>query len=296
MIENPEASSDSTPPIEGDGTTNNVVVISDTHCGCRLALCPPDGIRLDDGGFYYPSSLQVKIYKFWETFWNEFVPDATRGEPYDVIMNGDCIDGTHHHATTQISHNITDQKRIAYELLQPIAEKAENYYHIRGTEAHVGKSAREEEDLAERLEAVPNEYGQFARYDLWKTIGPDRLIHALHHVGTTSSQAYEATAVHKEMIESFVEAARWGREIPDVIVRSHRHRYMMTDIAVQKHGKTAHAISVVTGCWQGKTPFVWKLAGARLSTPQFGGIVIRWAHDELFIRRCIFTVDRSKTV
>jgi hypothetical protein len=50
----------------------------------------------------------------------------------------------------------------------------------------------------------------------------------------------------------------------------------------------------VTPCWQGKTPFVWKIPGGRLSTPQFGGIVIRWA-DELFVRPKVWTVDRSKT-
>ena len=25
----------------------NVVVISDLHCGCQVGLCPPDGVRLD---------------------------------------------------------------------------------------------------------------------------------------------------------------------------------------------------------------------------------------------------------
>lgn len=33
-------------PIE----TNNIVCFSDTHSGCRLALCPPEGVDLDDGG------------------------------------------------------------------------------------------------------------------------------------------------------------------------------------------------------------------------------------------------------
>jgi hypothetical protein len=28
----------------------DVVVVSDTHCGCRLGLCSPDGMPIDDGG------------------------------------------------------------------------------------------------------------------------------------------------------------------------------------------------------------------------------------------------------
>ena len=265
--------------------TNNLVVISDTHSGCRLALVPPQGVKLDDGGEYKPSEFQRGLWGYWRTFWDEFVPEATRGEPFAVVHNGDAIDGVHHNSTTQISHNLEDQQEIAYALLKPIVELCEGrYYHIRGTEAHVGKSAREEEALAKRLNAIPNKEGQYARYDLWKNVG-DRLVHLLHHIGTTGSAAYEATAVHKELIEEYNEAARWDKRVPDCIVRSHRHRNLEITIPTRK-GK---AIAVVTPCWQGKTPFAWKIPGARLSLPQFGGIVIRVAHDEMFVRSYVET-------
>ena len=38
--------------------TNNLVVISDTHSGCRLALVPPQGVKLDDGGDYATHSVR----------------------------------------------------------------------------------------------------------------------------------------------------------------------------------------------------------------------------------------------
>lgn len=278
--------------------TNNLVVISDTHSGCKVALCPPTGAELDDGGTYMPSALQLKLWAYWREFWDVFVPAATRGEPYDVLHNGDAIDGVHHNSTTQISHNLEDQGELAYGLLRPIVDKCKKkgglYYHIRGTEAHVGKSAVEEERLAKRLGAVPNDQKQFARYDLWKMVGP-KLVHALHHVGTTGSAAYEATAVHKELTESYVEAARWGHRPPDVIVRSHRHRAIKIEIPVgDENDSIGTAIACVTGCWQGKTPFAWKIPGARLATPQFGGMVIRYAHGELFTRAFVKTVARSR--
>lgn len=281
---------------------NNLVVISDTHCGCKVALCPPGGVDLDDGGQYHASPLQLKLWKYWRKFWDEFVPEATRGEPYAVIHNGDAIDGVHHHSTTQISHNLTDQKRIAYDVLKPVVDLAEGrYYHIRGTEAHVGKSANEEESLAKELGAIPNNENQYARYDLWKQIGDHHkfLVHCLHHVGSTGSQAYEATAVHKELVESYIEAARYSNQPPAIIVRSHRHRSIETAIPVQLpggEGETSTARAVVTACWQGKTPFAWKIPGARLSTPQFGGLVIRYAHDELFVRSKVWSLDRSPVV
>lgn len=101
-----------------------------------------------------------------------FVPEATHGEPYAVVHNGDAIDGSHHNATTQITQNLTTQADIAYDVLKPVVARCDGrYYHIRGTEAHVGKSGREEEALARRLGAVPNKQGQHARYELRIRIG-----------------------------------------------------------------------------------------------------------------------------
>jgi hypothetical protein len=271
----------------------NLVVVSDLHSGCRLSLCPPEGARLDDGGTYLPSPFQRKLWKYWRIFWDEFVPEATRKEPYGTVINGDIVDGVHHRSTTQISQNLEDQAEIAYQIIQPIADKCQGrFWMIRGTEAHVGQSGVEEERLGKRLGAVSNKEGQHARYELWKQVGP-KVVHLLHHIGSTGSQAYEATAVHKELVESFAESARWGRKAPDVIVRSHRHRHIETTIATGDAHNTGRAIAVVTPAWQGKTPFSWKIPGARLSTPQFGGIVIRYAKGELFVRSKVWTIDRS---
>src|SRR3972149_3317230 len=209
--------------------TNNIVVFSDTHCGCRLGLCPPDGVPLDDGGNYSPSPLQQKVWGIYEEF-RDWVKRVTKGEAWDLAMNGDALDGVQHHAVTQISHNLKDQLACAVYAIGPIVKECKRsggrYYHIRGTEAHVGPSAQEEERLAEHLGAEPNESGPFARWELWKRVGAGKghLCHFLHHIGTTGSQAYESTAVHKELVESFVEAGRWGDEAPQGIVRSPKHR------------------------------------------------------------------------
>lgn len=267
------------------------VYISDTHCGCGLALCP-DVVQLDDGGEYHPSKLQKKIKAMWEEFWGEFVPEATHGEPFIVVHNGDAIDGVHHNSVTQITNNLSVQGDIAHAMLAPIVQLCEGrYYHIRGTEAHVGKSAQEEERLAKRLGAIPNEEGQYARYDLWLKLG-DALIHSLHHIGTTGSQAYEATAVHKELTEHFIEASRWSEQPPDLIVRSHRHRCIKITIPTAR----TIAQAVVTPAWQSKTPFAWKIPGARLATPQFGGVVANWQGGFVFTREKVWTVSRSPAV
>lgn len=270
----------------------NLIVISDPHCGCRLGLCPPEGAALDDGGQYIPSRLQLRVWDWWRAFWDEWVPRVTRGEPWDLCVNGDALDGVHHGATTQISHNLEDQARVAEAVLAPIVARAERYYHIRGTEAHVGPSGIEEERLARRLGAVPNEDGQNARYELWKRVGgPDGpLCHILHHIGTTSRVAYESSAPQAELTAEFTEAGKNCETPPDYIIRSHRHRY----IKVQNPSNRCEAAAIVTPGWQLKTPFVFRIAGGRVSQPQFGGVLIRQGDEEFYSRYKRWTLKRPK--
>lgn len=277
------------------GVVRNLIVISDTHAACRLALVPDTPIHLDGGGTYRPSKFQKQLWRLWREFWDEWVPEVTKGEAYDVVHNGDALDGVHHHSTTQISHNLEDQHRIAEAVLLPVAERCRasggTYYHIRGTEAHAGQSGENEERLARALKAKPNSEGQYARFDLWKRVGTQKgpLVNCLHHVGTTGSAAHEASAVNAELTAMYVEAARWGKVPPDFIVRSHRHR----SIAVELNSARGYAAAIVTPAWQGKTPFAWKVPGARVSEPQMGGVLIRQGDREFYWRRKVWTVERS---
>ncbi len=269
---------------------NNLIVVSDTHCGCKMGLCPPGPIKLDEGGSYSPSKLQLKVWVWWKSFWDEWVPEVTRGEPYAVLFNGDALDGVHHNSVTQISNNLDDQCDIAYQVLNPIIKLCQGrYYHIRGTEAHVGKSGQEEERLAKRLGAIPNSIGQHAQWEAWLHVGRG-LVHATHHIGTTGSMAYETSGPHKELEQSFVEAGRWNDEIPDVIVRSHRHRNAETRIQTFK----GFATSFTTAGWQLKTPFTYRIAGARQTQPQIGGSLIRCGDEDVYTRHKLWKIDRPK--
>ncbi len=270
----------------------NIVVISDLHSGCRMSLCPPTGARMDGGGTYMPSALQGKLWLIWREFWDEWVPVATKGEPYAVVINGDIVDGVHHKSTTQISQDTEDQADIAFELLEPIAKKCEgNFFMTRGTEAHVGQSGVDEEKLAKRLGAKKNEVGQRARFELWLKIGK-RLVHFAHHIGTTGSMAYETSAVMKEMSEMFADSCRWGNQMPDIIVRSHRHRHIEVRVPTQN----GYGIGFVTPSWQLRTPFSYKIPGGRVALPQIGGSLIRMGDRELFTEHFVRSIERPPAV
>lgn len=265
------------------------IVIADTHCGSQLGLCPPKGVRLDEGGKYMPNVVQRKMWRYWQAFW-EWVADVTRGDPYWIVLNGDLIDNVHHGATDHVSSNVMDQHHIALEVLEPVvnAPKVSALFVTRGTEAHSGPAAEREEALAERLGARPNQYGQYAMPELWLKIGVG-LGCFMHHIGTTSARGYEATAPTKEMSGGFEEAGQWGLRPADINVRSHRHRY----IEVRKPSKLGYTIIVTTPGWQGKTQFA-RRGGLRLSVPQLGGVFIRQGDEDLYTRAWVKSIGRPK--
>ncbi len=267
----------------------NLVVISDLHCGCKLGLCHDGKINLDDGGPYEQSKQQKVVWNWWNEFW-EWVKIASHNEPFAVVVNGDVIDGVHHNSTTQISHNIIDQKRIAIKILKPIVKLCQGrFYMVRGTNVHVGESGCNEENIAEELKAIPDEDGRFARWELWIKVGK-ALVHLLHHIGTTGSAHYESTAVNKELIESYVEAGRNHLTPPDIVVRSHRHRAMKIDVPTS----SGYGISMVTAGWQLRTPFAYKIPGARVSLPQIGGALIRQGDVDFYALNWVKNIGRSK--
>lgn len=256
----------------------NIVVISDTHVGCQLALQHPEGAELDNGGIAKPSRYQLKLWKAWRYFWDHWVPENTHGEPYILVHNGDAIDGHHHNSTTQWSHDMKDQREHAFKILAPEVEKAAAYYHIRGTEAHVGSSGVEEETLAKQLGAVRGSDGRYARWELLKQLGKN-LIHFSHHIGTTSSSAHEASAINAEQALMFTAAGRTGLPPYNVVVRSHRHQAGEW----RKPSERGYWSSIVTPAWQLKTPYVYRLAGGRTGATEIGGALIRLG-DELHCR------------
>lgn len=271
---------------------NNLVVVSDMHCGCKLGLHPDTPTPLDDGGEYMPSRRQLEVWGWWRHFWDVWVPDVCHNEPYAVLVAGDILDGVHHGSTTQISHNLEDQAGIAYAALRPVAAACEGrLYMLRGTESHVGPSGVEEERLARRLGAVPDEDGKYARWEAWIELGKG-LIHATHHIGTTGSQAYESTAVMRELAEAYTEAGRWRDRPPDVLVRGHRHRH----IEIRVPTSLGSGIAFTCPAWQLKTPYTFRVAGARQSLPQIGGSVVRQGDEDLYTRHWVQSPKRTATV
>ena len=231
----------------------------------------------------------------WRDFWDDFVPEATRGDQYSLIINGDSVDGRHHKSTTQVSQNLADQFKIAHAIVRPLVENplCSKLFWIVGTEAHVGESGESEELLALSLGAIPSTTNQYVRQTMWGFVGGEKdgcLCHFAHHIGTTGSSHYEASAINKELTEHFAEAGRWNSRAPDIVVRSHRHRCAEFRMPTSR----GYGISVVTPGWQGKTPFITKIPGGRQAVPQIGGLVIRQGRHDHYTRTFVKCMPREK--
>jgi hypothetical protein len=278
------------------------VFFSDLHVGCSVALCPPPEVVelvLDDGGTYTPSPFQMKIWGFWEEAWATWVPQVVDNEPWVLVFNGDVLEGRHHNAITQWTQNLALQERACVQTIRWGIEQAAKQitkaggkyprpsaiYMVRGTEAHVGNCAENEESIGEKLGATPTDRGIYSRWQLALRLG-DALVDSQHHIAAVNSNAYETTALQKEFVVACEEAGRWGREAPDVIVRSHRHRFAKTEVPTQK----GSGIVVTTPGWQGKTPFVYRLAGGRQAMPQFGCIFVRHGREHIYTKHYVKSI------
>lgn len=286
---------------------DTLALIADLHSGCKFGLFPvANPPALDGGSNYVPTAFQRWLWERWRQFLDDWLPRVMRGsKSFGIAVLGDAMDGRHHGATTQISQNLDDQRRIARALLDPLRAMTDNFWLFRGTEAHGGPSCEQESTLADELEAVPSPTGERARWEMWKWLGTKdepktALIHLSHHIGSTGREAYEATAPGAELVSAFVSASRGRKRPPDVIVRAHRHRFVKVELGASlPEGAPitarAGAFCLVVPGWQGKTPFMFRGPLGRVSDPQFGGAVLRVsAEGELYERHYYVELDRPE--
>jgi len=285
---------------------NNTLAISDLHSGCQLSLCPPRGVKMSEAvGRYVPGPIVRKMYhRVWRPFWDEWVPTVTKGEKSAIVLNGDVVDGFHHNNKSHWSANMNDQRNCAYELLEPEIEKYVAHddegnrllFFVGGTEVHDGPSKIDAEILAEKLKAQPDSGGNYCRYELFLDLD-GALAHFMHHIGTTSSSQHEAAAINAELTRELESAARWGETAPHFVVRSHRHRYGKVVLPARMAGKRhAEAVAFTTPAWQLKTPYTYRIAGARVSPPQMGGAIIRIGDEDAYVRNFTRVLSRAESV
>jgi len=270
-----------------------LVVVSDLHVGCGLAVMPPGGFTDDEGNHRNPGRLQRKLGAWWDEFW-KWVEVETQGD-YDVCVNGDLIDGMHHENTTHWTANMDTQRQACVQLLRPVRERAQRFLVVRGTETHTGKSGQHEEAIARELNAEKSREGTCSHWELYYRMGR-YLVHLTHHIGTTSSPFAESGALNREMVSGYVQSGRSGKTAPDVYVRSHRHTCAVFSHPSERDDDPIRmSTSISTPSWQLKTPYLHRTA-ARMQQPQIGGVLIIAGHNTVYAKPWTRFIERPGEV
>jgi len=263
-----------------------ITIISDTHFGSSVGLASGD-IALPDGGSYKPSRHQKELSRAFRRFFDYSAQVSDGADRRVLIINGDIVDGNHHNTVALSTNNIEVQESDAIKLLEPIARTFDLVYVVRGTEAHTQPGAQSDERIARALGAVRDDNGQYSRWQLWLDVD-GVVFNIAHHISTTSSAAYESSAVMREMAAALLEAGQWGQKLPDVLIRSHRHRFIEVGVP-SIHGRIQAA---VTPGWQLKTPFVERID--RMRMPHIGGIVCKVEDKRCQILEKIYPIRNGK--
>lgn len=197
-----------------------VVVVSDLHCGSTVGLLPRNAKTLE-GQRVQPNKAQAWLQDRWDEAMR-FVEDATRGEPFALVVNGDTIEGVHHGTKQVCSPEISDHCEWAYQSLMPLAEKAEHLFVTTGTEAHTHST---EHHLAIRMGAVPDKFNDKPAWDELDLTVHGYTIRFTHHISTTSREWLSASRLSIHLANMRLAALDAKHPVPSGLIAGHCHRF-----------------------------------------------------------------------
>ena len=246
------------------------VIISDLHTGSNNALFLDrawHGINTS----HLPRSNQEKIRAQWNVF-KKSVGVARKGKKVKLVVNGDAIDGDHHHSGDVCTLNMTEQSDIHIELMTEFQkeidwDKGDELYYLKGTLVH---TIEYENYIARELNAVPN--GDFYSWDYLSlnTNGAYSLF--VHHGGGVSAGANEGNAQKNTLRNMQIEAMKDGTRPPDIVYSGHVHTPTYQTHTYRANGfdyRTMHY--VITPSWQMKTRYAWMKAP--INKNRIGGVI-----------------------
>ncbi len=248
-----------------------LAVTSDHHCGSTVGLCPEE-VQLDDGGKYVASKAQRWLWVNWNTYWDKVA--AIRKE-HDAkliqVFNGDMTDGDHHGTTQILSGNPTAQASVVNEAMQrPRSMKPDAMFFVRGTEAHVGKSAAFEERIALGLQKDGHnvigdpDTGTASWWHAKINVGGWRFDFA-HHGRMGQRPWTKPNVVNLLAFQIWTEHGLRGEEPPHFAFRSHLHQWADTF-------NTYPTRLIQTPAWQLATAYVHKVAAESIA--DVGGVIV----------------------
>lgn len=200
--------------------TKRLVVISDTHCGHKYGLTPPE--------------WQTEGHQ--KSLWKLFVARASKAKPDVLLINGDAIEGKGSRnggieLITTDRHEQGDMAKRCFDVFG-----AKKILMTFGTPYHTGPDENFERPLADKLDAHIENRLLFEvnglRFDV------------RHHSPGSATPYGPVASLQREKVMALLDArVRRG----DVVVRSHVHKLF----CVKDH----HGMVITTPCFQTHTEY-----------------------------------------
>ena len=245
------------------------LLASDTHCGSTIGVCPPEGVRTDDGQEILPSKPQQWLWECWQQVHRRAQAIAKQHKAdLNVILNGDLVDGDHHGTAQIMSRHPDAQAYIArrtFEVTQAV--KPKRLFVVRGTEVHTGTSGSAEESLAKSIgaERDPDTH-LWSRWHLRLRVH-GQLIDVQHHgkgLGRLPhTKQNGANSLAWRVFQSHVER---NLEPPALVVRSHLHQF------ADSYGANRRTRGLFLPSFQLKTAYVHRVAADEIA--DVGAVVV----------------------
>lgn len=247
-----------------------VVTENDLHAGSTVAPVGED-VRLDDGGYYRPSRLNLWLWERRELTWGKLARlREEHGARGVVVCNGDLFDGNHH-GTTQIlsgnpeaQHYVATRMADAWERFQP-----ERVYIVRGTDAHVGEAASAEEGFAKgltgRLPVVRDPDTHLWSYWTLNARFHGRLGNWAHHTNVGGLPWTAPGTINRLAFRIWTEAAMRQWPIPDLAFRAHAHATLAGGRLLDSYDNYPTRALLVPS-WQAKTGYAHKRVTEAVTT------------------------------
>lgn len=207
-----------------------VAIVADLHVNSMVGLCP-SAVALEKGT-HRATKAQRVVFAAWREFWQERVYAKAKiiGAKVYAVFNGDLNDKNVHDSRggELITTIDADIVKMSVQVLEPVLEgEPDHVFIVRGTEAHVGKNASLEEEVAKDIGAEADE--QAGTCSWWHLlmeaggVGFD----IKHHPETFARRPWTEDPAAARCA-AIIRAQYYERDEkpPDVAVRAHVHKYI----------------------------------------------------------------------
>lgn len=246
-----------------------LVTMSDLHIGSIHALTVGRIWQGQQTAEIHPTSGQMKIRTQFLKFAGE-VKEARKNKKVVLVVNGDLIDGDHHHSGDVFTVDMLEMSDLAIEIIAEFQkaigwQRGDELYVTRGTDVHTKNL---ENYIGKELNAVMD--GSFHVHNLLKLSVNNLSVWFVHHGPRLGMGANEGNGLRNWLRTIYIDCIKDGQKQPDIIYTGHVHQpgYAVFETREKMTYKLMHAI--ITPSWQMKTRYAHM--AAPVAKNKIGGV------------------------